>query len=56
MVGTSVVIAEELYGQGNTQVVVQEASEEGVSLVIADGLLVGPVSVTLGEPEEVVVA
>ena len=41
---------------GYAQVVVEEASQKGVSLAVAEGFLLCPIPVILGEPEEVVVA
>ena len=51
-----VVVPEEPYHVGYAQVVVEEASQKGVSLAAAKGLLLCPVQVVLGEPEKVVVA
>jgi hypothetical protein len=56
VVGAGVVVAKEPNGQGNDQVVVEETRKEGVCLVAVQRLLLGPVNVVLGEPEEVVVA
>ena len=50
----SIVIPEEPYGQGYTQVVVEEAGKEGICLVRAEALLTGPMCVVLGQPEEVI--
>ena len=50
-----VVVSKEPYCVHNTQVVVEETGEEGVSLIIVEGILAGPVYIVFGEPEEVVV-
>ena len=55
-IGTGVVVAEEPNGQGNTQIVVEEACKEGVCLTIAKGYLGYPVNIVLGKPEKAVQA
>jgi hypothetical protein len=50
-----VVVSKEPYRVREAEVVVEEASEEGTCLVIAEGFLTGPGCVVFGEPEEVVV-
>ena len=53
-VGAGVVIAEESNDEGNTQVIMQDAREEGIRLVPADRVLPSPVGVVPSKPEEVV--
>ena len=55
MVLASVVVPEEPYSVCNAEVVMDEADEEGLCLIIAEGVLGGPGSVVFGKPEEVVV-
>ena len=55
-VRAGVVVAQEPYGEGNAEVIMEEACKKGVRLVVAERLLAGPGGVELGEPEEVVVA
>jgi len=55
MILTGVVVSEELYCVHETQVVVEETGKEGVSFIVFEGILAGPVYVVFGEPEEVMV-
>jgi hypothetical protein len=55
-VGAGLVVSKEPNGQGDPQVIVQEAREKGVCLVPADMLLPSPFGVVPSEPEGVVVA
>jgi hypothetical protein len=50
-----VVVAKEPYRVRNAEVVVEEASKEGICVVITEGFLTGPGHVVFGKPEEVVV-
>jgi len=50
-----VVVPKEPYCMHDTEVVVEETGEEGVCLIVVEGILTGPVYVVFSEPEEVVV-
>ena len=51
-----IVVPEEPYHVCDAEVVVDEACEEGVCLIVAEGVLGCPGSVVFGQPEEVMVA
>ena len=50
-----VAVPEEPYCVCHTEVVVEETGEEGICLIVIEGILTGPVYVVFGEPEEIVV-
>ena len=50
-----VVVPEEPYCVRDTEVVVEKTDEEGVRLIVVEGILTGPVYVVFGKPEEIVV-
>ena len=56
MILAGAVVSKEPYCVHNTQVVVEETGEEGVSVVVVEGVLAGPVYVVFGEPWEVMVS
>ena len=55
MVLIGVVVPKEPYCERDTEVVVEETGEEGVCLIVVDGILTCPVCAVFGKPEEVVV-
>ena len=55
MVLASVVVPKETYSVRDAEVIVDEAGEEGICLIVVEGVLGGPGGVVFGKPEEVVV-